>query len=49
MAYHEDLPESWIEIIEKDEVLQELWEDHNSEYEAVPDFLFGSVWGEIWR
>lgn len=49
MAYHKDLPESWIEIIEKDEVLKELWEDHNSEYEAVPEFLFGSVWGEIER
>lgn len=49
MAYHKDLPRCWIEIIEKDEVLKELWEDQNSEYEAVPEFLFGNVWGDIER
>lgn len=49
MTYHKDLPTTWIEIIEKDAVLKELWADHYSEYEAVPEFLFGSVWGEIWR
>lgn len=29
--------------------LKELWEDHNSEYEAVPEFLFGSLWEELER
>lgn len=49
MAYHSDLPESWIEIIEKDSVLKELWAGHSSEYEAVPDFLFGLLWDELER
>ena len=41
MSYHKDLPQSWIEIIEKDVVLKGIWEEHDSEYEAVPEFLFG--------
>ncbi len=49
MTYHKDLPQTWIEIIEKNEVLKELWADHNSEYEAVPEFLFGSLWDELER
>lgn len=39
-SYHEELPEKWIEIIEKDEVLKEIWSEHHSEYEPVPEFLF---------
>ena len=49
MAYHKDLPESWIEIIEKDPVLKGLWADHNSEYEAVPEFLLGLIGDEFER
>ena len=47
MGYHSDLPETWIEIIEKDEVLKAIWEEHDSEYEAVPEFLFGSLYGKL--
>lgn len=49
MAYHNDLPQSWISIIEEDFVLNEIWANHNSQYEAVPEFLFGSIWDEIER
>lgn len=49
-TYHKDLPKKWIEIIEKDELLKELWEDYiSSEDEAVPEFLFQGVRGEISR
>lgn len=48
-TYHKDLPEKWIEIIEKDEVLKEIWDDHYSEYEAVPEFLFQALRGDMGR
>lgn len=46
-TYHKDLPSSWIEIIEKDEVLKELFTEYHSEYEAVPEFLFQMLRGNI--
>lgn len=49
MSYHKDLPQSWIEIIEKDVVLKGIWEEHDSEYEAVPEFLFGLIGDELER
>ncbi len=48
-VYHKDLPEKWIGIIEADELLRELWGEHESEYEAVPEFLFQAVRGEMYR
>lgn len=47
--YHKDLPKKWIDIIENDEVLKEIWEEHYFEYEAVPEFLFQSLRGEMYR
>ncbi len=47
--YHKDLPKKWIDIIENDGVLKEIWEEHYSEYEAVPEFLFQSLRGEMYR
>ena len=50
MMYHKDLPETWIEIIEQDEVLKEIWEDDIlDESEQVPEFLFQAVRGQMER
>ena len=49
MNYHKDLPQSWIQIIESDEILKNIWAENHSEYEAVPEFLFGMLWDELYR
>ena len=46
--YHKDLPEKWIDIIEKDEVLKEIFLEC-AEYEPVPDFLFQELRGDLTR
>lgn len=48
-TYHKDLPKSWIEIIEKDEILKELFAEYFSEYEPVPEFLFQELRGDLDR
>lgn len=39
-AYHDYLPKAWTEIVDRDEVLKDLFSEFSSEYEPVPPFLF---------
>lgn len=45
------LPGKWVQIIEQDEVLLELFEEHEYEWvrEAVPSFLFQDLRGDLER
>lgn len=39
-SYQEFLPEAWVELIEKEKAVQELFSEFSSEEDPVPPFLF---------